>query len=150
MSALQFSRALTLLQLKLLFPLNYDLFFKRLQSLGVSFHTIAVSRDSLGLRSGIMKVQSKVNLYYVKYFDMDSTTLSPRELSLIPNLEGNRLTNDGKMAMKKGESDFPRDEREKRGLFIDARVFLIPKTTTMMNLKRQKITAEFRVLLLID
>lgn len=62
-------------------------------------------------------------VYYVKYFDMDSTTLSPRELSLIPNLEGNRLTNDGKMAMKKGESDFPRDEREKGTFYWCACLF---------------------------
>jgi hypothetical protein len=54
---------------------------------------------------------------------MDSVTLRfhlVRELRLIPNLGGNRLTNDGNEGGK-GFLDV------KRGLFIDARVFLIPK-----------------------
>lgn len=51
-------------------------------------------------------------------------------------MEGNRLTNDGRTAMK-GEEDWE-TFTWKRGLFIDARVFLIPKTTMMMKLKTAK------------
>lgn len=43
----------------------------------------------------------------------------PREYYLIPNLEGNRLTNDGKMAKLKGGKDTERSlhDEAKKGIF---------------------------------
>lgn len=71
-----------------------------------------------------MRAQSKRNpvfFHYVKYCDTDRMMLSfYPEHYLIPNLEGNRLTNDAKMA-KRGKADV---EKFKGTFFryIDARV----------------------------
>jgi hypothetical protein len=57
----------------------------------------------------IISLEQEANLVsfdYVKYFDIDTATAIPfRDCRLIPNLEGNRLTNDVKTAMKKGEEE---------------------------------------------
>lgn len=83
-------------------------------------HVISMSKVRLGL--WIVAAIKNVS-YYVKYFDMDSFSRHIfRECHLIPNLGGNRLTNDGKMAMNEGESDAWLRLRGKKGDFLLMRV----------------------------
>lgn len=96
-------------------------------------HVISMSE----VRSGLWVVAAiKSVSYYVKYFDMDSFSFSTSSVCrLIPNLGGNRLTNDGKMAMNEGESDARKRRWGKKGdFFYWCACLLIPKTTMMMNL----------------
>jgi hypothetical protein len=81
------------------------------------------------VQSEALVASPKRRFHYVKYFDIDSSTTHDAQLDayyLIPNLGGNRLTNDGKTATKttklEGEGSQCSDVEEGE-LFIDARVF---------------------------
>lgn len=126
-----------MLLLKLLFPLNYDSLdadYHHIDAWCVRWHQVFVTWFPCW-RLWIVGAIKNVS-YYVKYFDMDSFSLNIfRECHLIPNLGGNRLTNDGKMAMNEGESDVRRRRwGKKEDFFYWCACLLILKTTMMMNL----------------